>query len=139
MSRDVFYDDCSRADECSRTYRHTTNDRSVCANSAPPLQTGRHSFIVALLHSASRISVIRKNAVWSEKHVIIDNHPVEQLHPVLDRNPTPDPDVSFDERMVTNVAISTDHRSGENMGECPNPGPCSNFVSLTESMRVDED
>jgi hypothetical protein len=44
--------------------------------------------------------------------VIIDNHPVKQLHAVLDRNPIPDPDVSFDERMVTNVAISPDHRSG---------------------------
>jgi hypothetical protein len=67
---------------------------------------------LALLHGGSRISVIRKDAVRSEEHVIIDNHPVKQLHAVLDRNPIPDPDVSFDERMVTNVAISPDHRSG---------------------------
>jgi len=93
----------------------------------------------ALFHSGSRISVIRKSAVWSEKYVIIDNHPVEQLHPVFDRDATPDPDASFDERMVTDVAFSTDHRSWENMGECPDPGPNSNLISLTQGMGVDED
>ena len=139
MSRDVLDDDGTRPDEPSRTDGHTADDGGICANGATSFQTGRNSLGDALLHRSPRISVIRENAVRSEKDVVMNNHTVKQLDPVLHRDSIPDPDLPLNERMVTDIAINTDHRPGQNMGEGPDSGPSSDLVGLAKRRRMDKD
>lgn len=138
MGWDTFDNDGSGADECPGMDSYATDDRRICADGATPSEPSRHSLSPIFLHGRSRISVVREDAVRPKKHLIIDNYTVEQLHPILDRDPVPNPDVSFEECMVTDIAICTDHCSRQKMRERPDTGARPDLVGLTQGIRMDE-
>jgi hypothetical protein len=72
--------------------------------------------------AASGSQVVCKNSGRPDEDIILDDQAVPEVNPALEGDPVADPHVSFDEGMITDVAVLTDYGTTGNMSKSPNSG-----------------
>jgi hypothetical protein len=118
MGRHIARHDSSSADECMLPDHHATDNDSSRARCGSPLNSGRQQFSAVALYVRAD-GGIGEEDTGSNKYVISDVDALEDHHLVFSGDTVADPGAVLHKGSVTDVAVASDARASQDVGECP--------------------
>src|SRR5205807_9194970 len=93
----------------------------------------------ALLHEGPRPEVVGEGGVGADEHVVLDGDPVPHRDGVLEGHVPPEAGSALHVAVIADVAVGSDHRSGKDVGEGPDPSPAADVVRLAQGLGMNVD
>src|SRR5262245_22967752 len=123
--RDVIEHNGAGADHGPISYSQTRKNRSIGSDRCMVFDDRLHEARGPRFGPWKR--VIGEGRIWTDKDLVAKAHPIPELNPSLDRDRIAYDHVVFDKHAVADIAIPTDSRAWEHVGERPNPRPCADM------------
>ena len=87
---------------------------------------------------APREAVVGESCIRTDENVILNLYAVPQLHSGLDGNAITETDVILDEHAIADIAICTDPRSWQHVGEGPDTRAGTDLGALAQAFLMYE-
>jgi hypothetical protein len=91
------------------------------------------------LDMCPRAQVIGKDDAWAKEYVIRHVYTLKDHHLVLDGDAVADSRTALNEGTVTDIAVTSNARAREDVGECPDSSPLPDVIALAQSLWMYED
>lgn len=112
-------DDGAGADHGPLADGETGKDCAVGAECAAFFQSGRQELFRITL--ASRAIIVGKSSGRTDEDVIFNGDAVPEKNTTLNGHTISNSNPAFDESVIANIAVFSDSRAGQQMGEGPDP------------------